>query len=48
MPQKTMEKIRWEYAKKRSSGSSFGYSMYKALSMSKELGGFGFSSQQIY
>ena len=48
MPQIIKDTIRGEYAKAKSSGSSFGYSMYKALSKSKELGGVGFLNQQIY
>ena len=43
-----MKEIRWEYAKARSSGSSFGYSMYKALNMSKTLGEPGGSREHIY
>ena len=49
MPQIIKDTIRGEYAKARSSGSSLGYSMYKALSKSKEFGGVGFlNQQQIY
>ena len=48
MPPTIKETIRGEYAKARSSGSSFGYSMYRALSKSKEAGGIGFLNQQMY
>ena len=49
MPQIIKDTIRGEYAKAKSSGSSLGYSMYKALSKSKEFGGVGFlNQQQIY